>query len=239
MKQVQASIPEANNIWFRIILSLGSCELQYNCGFSQFGYIYFSSNIHKQLIKFIFCKFRIIIIKFLDQHTGCLALVLLCSYIVHKEMHILRFLAFESPVSSRRLDVISSSSVYQWADAFHWVVFYYWLVLFLCSLSINFNTFYHQHWFPFFSCDQLVSSRGYGLPGCWCALVAFQWVRLISSFKGYLVFNCSFTFLYFCLVGLTYRTYFRRADFSSFCNAFYLHEACSAPMIQQSLNLGD
>ncbi|KAF5954841.1 hypothetical protein HYC85_007697 [Camellia sinensis] len=29
----------------------------------------------------------------------------------------------------------------------------------------------------------LVSSRGYGLPGCWCALVGFQWARFILALR--------------------------------------------------------
>ncbi|XP_057966132.1 protein DETOXIFICATION 46, chloroplastic-like [Malania oleifera] len=29
----------------------------------------------------------------------------------------------------------------------------------------------------------LVSSRGYGLPGCWCALVGFQWARFFLSLR--------------------------------------------------------
>ncbi|KAJ6707934.1 PROTEIN DETOXIFICATION 44 CHLOROPLASTIC-RELATED [Salix viminalis] len=32
-------------------------------------------------------------------------------------------------------------------------------------------------------CWQLVSSRGYGLPGCWCALGAFQWARFFLALQ--------------------------------------------------------
>ncbi|KAG5247825.1 MATE efflux family protein [Salix suchowensis] len=38
----------------------------------------------------------------------------------------------------------------------------------------------HLHWQP---SALLVSSRGHGLPGCWCALGAFQWARFFLALQ--------------------------------------------------------
>lgn len=88
-------------------------------------------------------------------------------------------------------------------------------------------------WFSFYaltilsylSCFQLV--KGYGLPGCWFALVGFQWVRLSSQTP-----TCkNLWFVLICIIKFSFRV-----DFSLLSSAFFLLVVYCSPKIWSTIN---
>lgn len=79
---------------------------------------------------------------------------------------------------------------------------------------------------------QLISSRGFGLPGCWCALVGFQWVNISHSLSLSVIFSLSreFTDSWTILSS--------RLDFSLRSSASSLLPACFMLRTRISIKLG-
>ena len=75
------------------------------------------------------------------------------------------------------------------------------------------------------SCFQLV--KGYGLPGCWFALVGFQWVRLSPQTP-----TCkNLWFVLICIIKFSFRV-----DFSLLSSAFFLLVGYCSPKIWSTIN---
>ena len=85
-----------------------------------------------------------------------------------------------------RLDGILNLLAWQWVDAFWWVHYCCWYRSISSSPTVYLESHFCYALISVSCFHQFVSSRGYGLPGYWFALVGFQWVGtgISSNYDG-------------------------------------------------------